>query len=174
MKFYKPGRNLRAKQKYEVSRDRYKFLRRFITDLSKTSSPLTDWTTKDIGLHKWNTKCAEAFSYQKSAITSAPVFVPPSWKKQLRGHLNAHEIFIWGTLTQIGDIRKDQGIALFSKRLNWAEQNYIANDREQFGLVYFLQRFRSYLEGSGFEIFTDNQVLKHFFSKPALIRREHR
>lgn len=65
-------------------------------------------------------------------------------------------------------------VAYFSKRLNDAEENYTANDRELLGLVYFLKRFRCYLEGSEFEVITDNQVLKHFFTKPHLSRREAR
>lgn len=55
-----------------------------------------------------------------------------------------------------------------------AEENYSTNDREILGLVYFLKRFRCYLEGVEFEVLTDNQVLKHFFSKPNLSRRESR
>ena len=55
-----------------------------------------------------------------------------------------------------------------------AEQNYTANDRELLGLVYFLERFRCYLEGSEFEIFTNTQVLKHFFTKAKLSLREAR
>lgn len=42
------------------------------------------------------------------------------------------------------------------------------------GLVYFLEIFRSYLEGSEFEMITDNQVLKHLFSNPYLSIRQAR
>lgn len=62
----------------------------------------------------------------------------------------------------------------FSKGLSAAEESYSANDRELLGLIYFLQRFRCYIEGSEFEIFTDNQVLRYFFNKPNLSRREAR
>lgn len=45
--------------------------------------------------------------------------------------------------------------------------------------MYALRLFRCYLEGcyledSTFEVITDNQVLKHFFTKPTLSRREAR
>ena len=68
----------------------------------------------------------------------------------------------------------DRVIAFFSRKLTPAEENYSANDRELLGLVCFLERFRCFLEGTSFEIFTDNQVLKHFFTKPELSRREAR
>ena len=42
------------------------------------------------------------------------------------------------------------------------------------GLIYFLKRHRCYLEGSEFEVITDNQVLKYFFTKQTLSRREAR
>ena len=51
---------------------------------------------------------------------------------------------------------------------------YTANDRELFGLISFLNRFRCYLEGTEFEVFTDNQVLKIFFTKQKLSRKESR
>lgn len=52
--------------------------------------------------------------------------------------------------------------------------DYTANERELLGLVYFLKRFRCYLEGTSFEVVTDNLVLHHFFTKPLMSRNEAR
>ena len=62
----------------------------------------------------------------------------------------------------------------FSKKLSDTEQDYTANERELLGLVYFLKRFRCYLEGSSFEVITDNQGLYHFFTNPHMGRKEAR
>lgn len=150
------------------------FFRRFIKDFSKLSAPLTNLTKKGEGILKWDIKCDEAFESLKKAITSAPILVSPDWKKPFRGHIDASNTSVGGTLTQLDDCGKDKVIAFFSKKLNPAELNYTTNDKELLGLIYFLQRFRCYLEGSNFEIFTDNQVLKSFFTKPKLSRREAR
>ena len=150
------------------------FFRRFIKDFSKLAAPLTNLTRKGQGIQKWDKSCEEAFESLKKAITSAPILVAPNWKKPFRGHIDASEFAVGGTLTQLDEVGNDRAIAFFSRKLSQAEQNYTANDRELLGLVYFLQRFRCYLEGSSFEIFTDNQVLKHFFTKPKLSRREAR
>ena len=150
------------------------FFRRFIKDFSKVSAPLTNLTKKGMGIRKWNKKCDESFQALKDKITSAPILIPPSWNKPFRGHIDASETAVGGTLTQLDNEGMDRVIAFFSRKLSPAEENYSANDRELLGLVYFLERFRCYLEGSSFEIFTDNQVLKHFFSKPNLSRREAR
>ena len=150
------------------------FFRRFIPDFAKIASPLTDLTKKGSGVHKWNEECDKSFQKLKDAITTAPVLVAPDWSKPFRGHIDASERAVGGTLTQLDENGKDRVISFFSKKLSPEEVNYTANDRELLGLIRFLQRFRCYLEGWDFEIFTDNQVLKHFFSKKDLSRREAR
>ena len=150
------------------------FFRRFIKDFSKLAAPLTNLTKKGEGIQKWDNECDKAFEYLKKAITTAPILIAPDWKKPFRCHIDASSAAVGGTLTQLDESGHDKVIAFFSKKLSLTEQNYTTNDRELLGLIYFLQRFRCYLEGSSFEIFTDNQVLKSFFTKPKLSRREAR
>ena len=80
----------------------------------------------------------------------------------------------WGTLTQLDDDGRDRVIAFYSKKLSPTEADYTANDRKLLGLICFLERFRCYLEGASFEIFTDNQVLMCFFTRPKMSRKEAR
>lgn len=150
------------------------FFRRFIPNFAKVAAPLTDLTKKDMGVHKWDEKCDDAFEKLKKYITEAPILVCPDWSKPFRGHVDASQTAVGGTLTQLDENGKDRVIAFFSKKLSDAETDYSANDRELLGLVRFLERFRCYLEGCTFEIFTDNQVLKHLFTKQKLSRREAR
>ena len=63
-------------------------------------------------------------------------------------------------------------IAYSSKKLSAEEEGYCASDHKVLELIYFLKRFRCYLEGATFEKFTDNQVLKNFFTKPSMRRKE--
>lgn len=108
---------------------------------------------------------------RKSDLTSAPVLRHADWKKKFRGHLDVSQLAIGGTLTQEVD-GNEHAIEYFAKKLSAAQQNYSANDQEKLGLIGFLEHFRCYLEGSEFEIVTDNQVLKYFFSKEKHSRRE--
>ena len=117
------------------------FFRRFIKDFSKVSAPLTNLTKKGEGIQKWDHKCDTAFESLKKSITSAPILIPPDWKKPFRGHIDASETAVGGTLTQLDDQGKDRLIAFYSKKLDQAERNYTANDRELLGLIYFLQQF---------------------------------
>ncbi len=150
------------------------FFQRFIKDFSESAAPLTNLTKKGAGIQKWDVKCDEAFESLKIAVTRAPILVSPDLEKPFRGHIDASSTAVGGTLRQLDDSGKDRVIALFSKKWSPAEQKYTTNDRELLRLIYFLQRFRCYLEGSSFEIFTDNQVLKNFFTKPKMSRREAR
>lgn len=98
--------------------------------------------------------------------------VAPDWSRPFRCHTDACQFAVGGSLTHYDGAGNERVISYFSKRLSPAEENYSANDRELLGLVYFLKRFRCYLEGSSFEVLTDNQVLKNFFNKATLSRRE--
>lgn len=64
--------------------------------------------------------------------------------------------------------------AYISKKLTPAEHNYTTNEREVPGLIGALQRFCYYLEGSKWDVLTDNQVVKNFLTKKTINRREAR
>lgn len=72
-------------------------------------------------------------------------------------------------------------MSFFSNNLSSVEQDYTWIDREYslytpilVMLILFLERFIFYREGSTFEIYTDNEVLKHSFSKHKWSRWETR
>ena len=138
------------------------------------ATPLTSLTKKGLGVERWDENCDRAFQELKEAITSTPVLVAPDWSKPFRCHVDASRKAVGGTLTQLDNNGAERVIAFFSKKLSDTEQSYTANERELLSLVYFLKRFRCYLEGMEFEVFTDNQVLKNFFNKPSMNRREAR
>eukprot|EP00171_Calliarthron_tuberculosum_P001356 IDg1356t1 len=150
------------------------FFRIFIHDFSRIAAPLTNLTRKGSGIHAWNSNCDVAFAKLRRALVSAPIIAPPDWGKTFYCHTDACQVSVGGTLTQLESEGRDRAIAYFSRRLTPAEENYTANDRELLALVYFLKRFRCYLEGASFDIITDNQVLKNFLSKPDLSRLEAR
>lgn len=72
------------------------------------------------------------------------------------------------------DNGKDRFLPFFSKHFSPEEVNHAASGREMLGLIRLLERFRWYLDGWDFEIFTDNQLLKHLFSKETISSRESR
>lgn len=150
------------------------FFRRFIKDFSRIAVPLINLTRKNSNIGNWDSHCDSEFKALKVVLISAPIMAPPDWSQPFRCHTDDSQVSVGGTLTQLGSDGLEHVISYFSKILFPTEENYSANDRELLGIVYFLQRFSCYLEGRKLEVFTDNQVLKYFFSKASLSRRETR
>ena len=150
------------------------FFRRFVKGFSEIAAPLTGLTRKGCGIQAWDSKCEDSFNSLKQAILSAPILTSPNWNRPFRCHVDASKKAVGGTLTQLDDNGNERVVAFFSKRLSEAEERYTANERELLGLVYFLKRFRCYLEGTSFEVFTDNQLLGNFFTKPNMSEKEAR
>lgn len=78
------------------------------------------------------------------------------------------------SLTELYGYEKHTVIPFFSEKQNPTEQNCTTSEKDLLRLTYFLPRFRWHLEGSNFEVFTDNQVLKSFLTEQELIGREER
>ena len=49
-----------------------------------------------------------------------------------------------------------------------AEKNYSNTERERLAMVYALQKYRHYLLGGHFKMYTDHSVLKDLVNKPVL------
>lgn len=141
------------------------FFRRFIRGFSVIAAPLTDLTRKNGGIRKWGASCDNAFDNLKQLLIQAPIMMPPDWSKPFQCHTDASLVAVGGTLTQYNDFGEKHVIANFSKRLSPAEKNYSASDCELLGLIYFLQRFRCYLEGSSFDAFYGKPDLALVFHK---------
>ena len=62
----------------------------------------------------------------------------------------------------------DHPIASTSKRLSKVEKNYYTTEREGLAMVYALQKFRHYLLGEHFKMYTDHSALKYLVNKPVL------
>lgn len=150
------------------------FFRLFIRNFSHIAAPLTNLTLKGHRLQNCSMECTAAFEKLKELLCTAPIIRTPDWDKSFRCHVDASAWVVGGTLAQIDASVQEFPKSYFSKRFPPAEDNYSANYHELLGLICFLLRFRCYLEGSEAEVVTDNQVLRYFFSKLTLSRREAR
>ena len=69
-------------------------------------------------------------------------------------------------LTQPRDSTIEHPIAFARRKLSTTEKNYTTTKREGLAMVYALQKFRHYLLGGHFKIFTDHSALKYLVNKP--------
>lgn len=74
-----------------------------------------------------------------------------------------------GSCTHVGRHgRRDHPIAFASQQLSKAEKNYYTTEREGLEMVYALQKYRHYLLGGHFKMYTDHSTLKYLVNKLVL------
>jgi hypothetical protein len=101
-------------------------------------------------------------------MVTAPILLFLDWSKEFHVHVNASSIALGEFLAQpgIGDI--DHPIAFSRRNLSTSEINYTTTERESLAMVYVLQKFRHYLLGGHFNMFTDHSTLKYLVNKSVL------
>ena len=104
----------------------------------------------------------------KNKMATAPILIFPDWKKEFHVHVDASSIVLGIVLTQPGDGEIDHPIAFTSKKLSTSEKNYTTIKREGLVMVYALQKFRHYLLGGHFKMFTNHFALKYLVNKLVL------
>ena len=107
-------------------------------------------------------------------MASAPILVLPDWNKEFHVHVDASSTALGVFLAQLGEGDLDHPIAYSSRKLSFAEVNYTTNEREGLAMVYALQKFRYYLLGGHFNMFTDHSALQYLVNKPVLGGRIYR
>src|SRR5271156_4547176 len=113
-------------------------------------------------------ECQQSLDTLKEKMVTAPILVFPDWNKPFHVHVDASGIALGVVLTQPGEGGIDHPIAYSSKKLSTAEKNYTTTEREGLAMVYALQKFRHYLLGSHFKMFTDHYALKYLVNKHVL------
>ena len=101
-------------------------------------------------------------------MVTAAILVFPYWKKAFHVHVDASSIALDIILEQPREGGIEHPISFASIKLSLVERNYATTEREELSMVYALQKFRHYLLGSHFKMFTDHLALKYLVNKPVL------
>ncbi|CAN6560246.1 unnamed protein product [Malus baccata var. baccata] len=117
--------------------------------------------------------CFTAFKHLKEALTSAPIITPPDLSLPFELMCDASDYAIGSVLGQRKN-KQRHVIYYASRTLNDAQLNYSTTEKELLGVVFALDKFRSYLLGTKVIIFTDHAAFKYLLTKkkakPRLIR----
>lgn len=76
----------------------------------------------------------------KTALVQAPILSLPDLRKPFQVTCDASDLWVGAALMQEGKV-----VAYYSKKLNNAEKNYSATERELPAVVYALQEWRCYV-----------------------------
>ena len=118
--------------------------------------------------YEWNEKCHKSLDILKEKMVTMPILVFSYWKKIFHVHVDASSIALGIILAQPREGGIDHRIAFTSRKLSSVERNYTTIEREGLAMVYALQKFRHYLLGSHFKMFTNHSSLKYLVNKLVL------
>ena len=146
------------------------YYRRFISAFSKIAAPLNALTHGTTAQNRktapvsWSPECQQAFDQLKEALLNAPVLAYADFSLPFRLYTDASFEGLGAVLAQVqGD--KERVIAYASRSLHPAErndQNYSSFKLELLALKWAVtEKFKDYLYGAEFVIFTDNNPLVH-------------
>lgn len=145
------------------------YYRRFIPAFSKVAAPLNA-LTRGTATHsktasiKWSPACQQAFEQLKETLLSAPILAYADFTQPFRLYTDASFEGLGAVLAQVQG-GQERVIAYASRSLQPTErndQNYSSFKLELLGLKWAVtEKFKDYLYGAEFTVFTDNNPLVH-------------
>lgn len=131
--------------------------RRFIPDFATRLYPLTNLLKKRTQF-EWSQKAHEAFLDIRSCLVTSPILSCPDFSKPFIVSCDASGCGLGAVLSQESD-RGEVVVAYASRTLGRQEQKYSATERECLAVIWAVERFRPYIEGTRFRIITDHYSL---------------
>ena len=132
--------------------------RRFIPDFATIAAPLTLLLRKNQPW-VWGEEQQSAFEKIRFLLATNPVLARPDYSKEFQLQTDASSTGLGAVLSQNID-GVERVIAYASRSLTPAERNYTATERECLAVVWSIQKFRCYIEGSHFRVITDHSSLR--------------
>lgn len=136
--------------------------RSFIKNCAGKSAPLSRLLQKDVKF-VWTEREQNAFDLLKKCLTEAPVLVCPDFNQKFEIHVDASLIGVGAVLIQRKN-RKERVVAYASKTLNRQQRNWSTTERELYAIVFGIETFREYVDGSKFLVVSDHAPLQWLHS----------
>ena len=138
------------------------YYRRFVAQFATIALPLTELTKKDVAF-KWTSACQRAFDELKTKLTSAPVLAYPSMHRPFVVYTDASGVGVGAVLAQPDDDGEEKVVCYLSQKLSPTQQRWTVSERECWSIICALMKFRHYLLGRPFVLYTDHKPLKSLF-----------
>ena len=147
------------------------YYRKFVKGFAGLARPLTDLLQKEEGKtnkqnlgDRWTPDCDVAFRTLKTALVSSPILAHADFDQPFILEVDASTKGLGAVLSQRRD-NKTVVVAYASRGLKKTERNmnnYSSRKLELLALKWAVtEKFRSYLLGTRFQVFTDNNPLCH-------------
>lgn len=133
------------------------YYRDFIPNLSSIQKPLMDLTTKN-KTWTWLEEHEKAFAQIKKLIAKDVTLTHFDLKKEIILSTDASACGLGAILSHVIQ-SKEKPIAFASRVLKDAEKNYLTIEREALAVKWGVEKFKQYLEGRFFTVYTDHKPL---------------
>lgn len=131
--------------------------RRFISNFATRMQPLTSLLRRR-SKFEWTKEAESAFEDIKSCLITAPILSCPDYTKGFTIACDASGVGIAAVLTQ--EYEQGEGVVAYASRtLTRQEQKYSATERECLAVIWAVEKFRPYVEGTKFTVVTDHYSL---------------
>ncbi|OWZ14554.1 Retroelement [Phytophthora megakarya] len=170
-----------AMQEQQAPRNRHDFqrflsrcgyYRRFLPAYAELVQPLSELLKKS-NSWRWGALHTTTFERVKEMLQRSPVLRLPDFTRQFFVTKDASDIAAGGVLSQIHPTG-EHPVAYLSRKLSDTERRWPAHEKELFAIKFCLEKWRPYLLGSMFTVYTDSIACKWFFTKkqssPKLLR----
>ncbi|KAL0860421.1 hypothetical protein ABMA27_009813 [Loxostege sticticalis] len=136
--------------------------RRFIDNFSRIAEPLTRLTKKK-AVWAWTEEQDTAYNKLKRLLTTAPVLKQADFTKPFILKTDASNYALGAVLVQ-GEGENEHPVEYASRLLTSAERNYSTTEKEALAVVWAINKFAGYIDGSPIIVVTDHQALKWLMS----------
>ncbi|KII65807.1 Transposon Tf2-6 polyprotein [Thelohanellus kitauei] len=111
----------------------------------------------------WTEICNSSFNSLKEMISNIVPLGYPNWEHHFLLNCDASDHAVGAVLSQKVD-GEEKPISFFSKTLNTTQRRYSATDRECLAIILAIRKFRHYLLGKKFTLFTYHNPLTYLKS----------
>ena len=139
------------------------FYRRFIESYAEITKPLTELLKKETKF-EWSSICKERFKILKNKLCSYPILRLPDLTRPFILYTDASQWAVGAILGQKDEEGREYVCAYSSRLLKGAEVNYTITEKECLAVVFGIQKYRTYLYGTKFIIYTDHIALNWLMS----------
>ena len=148
------------------------YYRRFIHQYSLKTSALRELLKKNSEF-TWKRKHEDEFEKLKETLTTTPLLRIPNPNQKFVLFFDAASTNgISGILSQPDEKGDLHPVAYESRSLTTAEKNYPVHEQELLAFVHCLKKWRHYLDGMEFDVYTDNRSLQTLLTNKNLSKRQ--
>ncbi|KAK4307306.1 hypothetical protein Pmani_020910 [Petrolisthes manimaculis] len=137
------------------------YYRRFVPNFADVSAPLTDLVSPKKKF-VWTQECQDSFVKVRALLTNSPILKSPQFNKPFVLQIDASDVGVGAVLLQYSDDDVLHPVCYASTKLKPHQKNYSTIEKECYAMIYAIEKFNVYLNGSSFhiDIYTDHNPLK--------------